>query len=89
MDYPANVWNQLKNVTVEKLMKALEADGWIKGKVNGARHPYIKREENGTTLNRIVLHHHPKKTYGPKLLKGLLGQIGWSIEDLKRLKLIK
>lgn len=89
MDYKANVWNQLKNITVEKLMKALEADGWIKGKANGARHPYIKRGENGITLNRIVLHYHPKKTYGPKLLKGLLAQIGWSIEDLKRLKLIK
>lgn len=89
MDYPANVWNQLKSITVEKLMKALEADGWIKGEVNGARYPYVKRGENGTTLNRIVLHYHPKKTYGPKLLKGLLSQIDWSIEDLRRLRLIK
>ncbi len=28
-------------------------------------------------------------TYGPKLLKGLLADIGWEEKDLRRLKLIK
>ena len=88
MDYPQNVWNQLKSITVKKLMDALEKDGWEKGGNKSARIPYRKVEENGD-VNRIVIHYHPQKTYGAKLLKGLLGQIGWSIEDLKRLKLIK
>ena len=38
MDYPSTVWSQLKNITVESLMKALEKDGWEKRKPNGARH---------------------------------------------------
>ena len=38
---------------------------------------------------RVVIHYHPKKTYGPQLLKALLSDIGWSTDDLKRLKLIK
>jgi hypothetical protein len=35
------------------------------------------------------VHYHPKETYGPKLLKGLLEEIGWTEDELKRLKLIK
>ena len=88
MDYPATVWRQLKNITVERLMRALENDGWDKCKPSGARHPY-KKEGNKGKAERIVIHYHPKKTYGPKMLKGLLGDIGWSSDDLKRLKLIK
>jgi len=37
----------------------------------------------------VVIHYHPRKTYGPGLLKGLLADIGWDEKDLKRLKLIK
>ena len=36
MDYPSTVWSQLKNITVESLMKALEKDGWEKRKPNSA-----------------------------------------------------
>jgi predicted RNA binding protein YcfA (HicA-like mRNA interferase family) len=39
--------------------------------------------------DRIVVHFHPKKTYGPKLLKNLLSDTGWDESDLVRLKLIK
>ena len=39
--------------------------------------------------DRIVVHFHPKKTYGPKLLKKLLSDTGWDESDLARLKLIK
>ncbi len=42
-----------------------------------------------TQIKRVSIHYHPKKTYGPKLLKKLLRQIGWTEDDLRRLKLIK
>lgn len=87
MNYPQNVWDQLKNTTVEKLMKALEKDDWEEDNPASARIPYRKVMDNGE-VRRVVIHYHPKKTYGPKLLKGLLKDIGWSVEDLKRLKLI-
>ena len=32
---------------------------------------------------------HPKKTMGPRLLKSLLKDTGWTNEDLVRLGLIK
>jgi len=40
-------------------------------------------------MNRVSIHYHPKKTYGAKMLQGLLGDIGWSESDLRKLKLIK
>lgn len=88
MNYPSNVWNQLKNITVEKLMKTLEKDGWERDNPTGARIPYRKIMDSGE-VKRVVIHRHPGKTYGPGLLKGLLRDIGWSNEDLKRLKLIR
>ena len=86
MSYPPNVWSQLKNTTVEKLMKALEKDGWEEDNPSSCRIPYVKTMDDGEK-RRIVIHYHPKKTYGAKLLKGLLNDIGWSVEDLKRLNL--
>jgi predicted RNase H-like HicB family nuclease len=43
----------------------------------------------GPPNSRVTIHYHPKKTYGAKLLKGLLEDIGWSEEDMERLQLIK
>lgn len=42
----------------------------------------------GNPSKRIVIHDHPRKTYGPKLLKALLADIGWSEADMRRVKLI-
>ena len=67
-------------------MNALEKDEWEKDSPSGSRIPYVRVGEN----KRVVIHYHPKKTYrSRKLLKGLLTDIGWTVEDLKRLKLIK
>ena len=84
MNFPKNVWDQLKNKTAQDLMSALEKDGAIHDVSRGAVQVY--RYEDG---RRITIHPHPGKTYGPKYLKGLLDDIGWSIKDMKRLKLIK
>ena len=69
-------------------MKALKQDGWVpeakSGATIGFRHPQKPGDQN-----RIVLHIHPKATKGPRILKGLLDSIGWSEDDLARLKLIK
>ena len=89
MDYTQNVKDQLRRLTVEKLQKALEKDGWVADPHRSARIPYVLKGENGETLNRVVIHYHPKKTFGLKLLKGLIDQIGWSVEDMQRLKLLK
>lgn len=83
-----DAWNQLKNKTIQDIQRALERDGWDKetrtGATIGYRHP-----TRPSPHNRVVLHVHPKATKGPKLLKGLLGAIGWTEDDLHRLKLIR
>jgi predicted RNA binding protein YcfA (HicA-like mRNA interferase family) len=87
MSFPPNVWNQLKNLTADELISALERDNWKRDSSSkGAIQAYIK---TGTHNQRITIRYHPKKTYGPKLLKDLLADIGWTETDLKRLRLIK
>lgn len=87
MAFPPNVWNQLKNLTADDLISALERDGWKRDPSSkGAILAYIK---TGSPNQRTTIHYHPKKTYGPKLLKGLIEDIGWEGDDLTRLNLIK
>jgi predicted RNA binding protein YcfA (HicA-like mRNA interferase family) len=90
MAFPPNVWNQLKNLTADDIISALKRDGWTNDPASkGAIIGYLKKDSAGTVINRITIHYHPKKTYGPKLLQGLLADIGWTIDDFRRLKIIK
>ncbi|MCK4761214.1 MAG: type II toxin-antitoxin system HicA family toxin [Candidatus Aminicenantes bacterium] len=83
MKYPKQIWNQIKNISVEKLITALNRDGWVRDEKRGASLIYRRNKD------RITVHYHPKKTYQPNLLKGMLDKIGWNEKDLRRLKLIK
>ena len=65
-------------------MSALEKDGAVQDTVRGA--VLVYRYQNG---RRITIHFHPGKIYGPKIIKGLIEDIGWTVKDLRRLKLIK
>jgi predicted RNA binding protein YcfA (HicA-like mRNA interferase family) len=77
------VWSQLKNITADELISALQRDGWVRRGGSGSRRVYIKG------LNLVSIHFHPGKTYGRALLSALIDDIGWQETDLKRLKLIK
>ncbi len=78
------VWNQLKNISCDELIKALLRDDWFLYKSSGAVRTY--KNPNG---RKVTIHYHPQKNYGANLLRDLLKDIGWSEDDLKRLKLIK
>lgn len=84
MSLKRGVWDQLKNTTAKQLIRALEKDGWEREETTGATQGYWHPDGR-----RVVIHYHPKKTYGAGLLKGLITDIGWTESDLKRLKLIK
>ena len=86
MAFPPHVWRQIKNLTADDLIAALKRDGFTADGSSGAIHAYIRRH---SAPCRVTIHYHPKKTYGPKLLQGLLADIGWTDNDLRRLKLIK
>ena len=90
MAYSRAIWNQLKGLTVEEIAKALKKDKWTQESRAGATIGFIKTSANGAAVRRrIVLHVHPRKTFGPRLLQALLDDIGWSEDDLLRLKLIR
>lgn len=84
MKYHHNIWQQLEGLTADELVRALEKDGWDLdvgyGKGQVYRHPDGRY---------ISIHYHPHSTYKPGLLKALLDDIGWTVDDLKRLKLVK
>lgn len=85
MSFAPNVWNQLKNLTADDLISSLKKDSWTKDETRGA----ILVFRSGDGKKRVGIHYHPKKTYGAKLLRNLLDDIGWSEDDMRRLKLIK
>ena len=90
MAYSRPVWNQLKGLTLKELAKALKRDGWTEESRAGATIGFIKTTGNGDAARRrVVLHVHPGKSFGPRLLTALLDDIGWSEDDLVRLKLIR
>lgn len=81
--YAPHVWDQLRNLSSDDLIAALKKDGWDEDGKSGAVFAYKKG------ANRVTIHYHSGKTYGPKLLKGLLEDIGWSEKDMRKLKLVK
>ena len=96
--YPKVVWDQLRGLEIRSLERALRRDGWELQKA--ARQAKGRKAKGANTLtyrhpsrphghNIVVLHPHPKKEFGPKLLKSLMEQIGWTPEELKSLGLIK
>ena len=84
--YSRSVWSQPKARTADDLIRGLKKDGWKQEETRGATLSFAKHVPHPRI---VVVHYHPKKSYGPKLLKRLLDDIGWDEEDLKRLKLIK
>lgn len=85
MSFPSQIWNQLKNLTASEIMNALSRDGWSCDMNGGSMRIFLSSDGK----HRVSVHYHPQKTYGPKMLQGLLSDIGWTEADLRRLKLIK
>lgn len=79
-----NIWPRQTAESADNLIKALERDGWEPDPCNGAFHPYV----HPVSRRRVIIHYHPRKTYGAKLLQALLGDIGWTEDDLIRLGVI-
>ncbi len=84
MKYSKRAWQQLKSKTAGEIIAALEKDRWALDEAVGAGRVYLHPDGR-----RVGVHYHPKKTYGPYWLKRLLDDIGWTEDDLHRLKLIK
>jgi predicted RNA binding protein YcfA (HicA-like mRNA interferase family) len=82
--FSRDVWDQLKNISADVLISALRRDGFKPDTTSGSQRIY--KHPDG---RRVSIHYHSGKTFGPNLLKSLFDDIGWSMKDLHRLKLIK
>mgnify|MGYP001559826756 CR=1 FL=1 len=85
MSFSPHIWRQLKSISCDELIAALEKDNWTCDEKHGAVHVYLSADKS----KRVTVHYHPQKTYGPSLLKALLVDIGWSEQDMRRVKLVK
>jgi len=83
--FSENTWKQLKNKTKGELIAALLKDRFtLADKVRTER---IYRHPDG---RKVSIHYHKgSDTCDAKLLKALLKDIGWSEEDMRKLKLLK
>ena len=83
MKLPEHVWKQVRNKTCDEIISALKKDGWKQDITIGSERIYRKEKK------RVSIHYHPKKTYGPNLIKALYSDIGWTEKEMKKLKFVK
>lgn len=77
---------QLRKVTVRELCAALERDGFILDRQRGSHRVYYRPEDKRRV---VVPYHRPSATLAIGTLSAIVRDIGWTEEDLRRLKLIK
>ena len=75
---------QLRSLTAQRLVRALEADGFVWTRSAGSHRVY--RHTDGRRV--VVAFHRPGSTFPPKTLNSMLAGTNWTDEDLRRLTLI-
>ena len=76
----------LKNITVEKFVRALERDGFVLKRKEGSHRTY-KNLETGRRVT--ISYHHSGDTIRTGTLNSLIIDAGWTEDDLIRLKLMR
>jgi predicted RNA binding protein YcfA (HicA-like mRNA interferase family) len=85
--FPEHIWNELKGTLLVDLVRALEKDGFREDTHEGAERIYIKK--GPVTLRVSIPWSNPEQVCGSRLLKAILEDTEWSLDDLRRLKLLK
>jgi predicted RNA binding protein YcfA (HicA-like mRNA interferase family) len=81
---PAHLLQQLRNVSVHEIIRALEQDGFTYRRTRGSGRVY-RRPGGG----RAVIHyHHASDTLPLGTLRNVLEGTRWTEDDLRRLGLI-
>jgi hypothetical protein len=87
MPLPRDIREQLRGTTFLDLVRALKQDGFKEDTHDRHERLYIK--QGPTRLRVSVNWSNPEQRCGRLELEGIIEEIGWSIDDLKRFKLIK
>ena len=62
MSLSKGAWDQVKSITADELMSALDRDGWSCDTSGGSMHIYLHPDKR-----RVSIHYHPKRTWGAKM----------------------
>ena len=73
----------LRGISAKQLIKALHEDGFVLGRIRGSHHVY--RHPDGRRV--VVAYHGLNDTFPIGTLRGMIDDVGWTGEDLKRLGL--
>jgi len=75
----------LRNVSVRRIIRALDRDGFQFTERQGSQRIY--RHPDG---RRVVIHYHrPNDTLPPYVIRNFFIGTGWTEDDLRRLGLVK
>jgi predicted RNA binding protein YcfA (HicA-like mRNA interferase family) len=77
-DRGMQTWDQIKGITKDDLIKALERDGWTLDDPKGDSMRIYYKAPN----RRVSIHYHAGATMGRNLLNALMDDIGWTDSDL-------
>jgi len=78
-------YSRLRSLTARKIINALKKDGFILERQSGAHCQYYNADGRRVT----VTYHLTSDTFPPKTLKSMIEfQARWTLNDLRRLKLI-
>lgn len=74
-----------KGVSAREFIKALEADAFTNTRTNGSHHFHQHQDGRATTVS----YHKRSDTFPIGILKGMISDVSWTEDDLRRLDLIK
>ena len=87
MAFTKSTHDQIKNVTKQKFIKALERDGFMHDQTSKQGAILVYRHEDG---RRVNVHWHARQGFGRGRLQKMLMAAKWTTEeDLRRVRLIK
>jgi len=81
---PAHLIQQLRNIPVHEIIRALERDGFVYRRTRGSGRVY-RRPGGGRT---VIHYHHASDTLPIGTLRNVLEGTRWTEDDLRRLGLI-
>ena len=73
-----------RGITARTIIDALQQDGFQLSRTKGSHRIY----RHGDGRRTVVAYHRLSDTFAIGTLKGMIDDIGWDENDLKRLKLI-
>jgi predicted RNA binding protein YcfA (HicA-like mRNA interferase family) len=74
-----------RGVTASQFIKALRLDGFQATRTRGSHHVY--RHTDGRRV--VVAYHRLSATFPIGTLKGMIADVGWADDDLRRFGLLK